>query len=69
MRSVRTISREVVLYGLTPQRPYARAFGEGSGSKRWSVLHGDMQRPAEMTGPLSYPLSRLRWCTLRKPEE
>ena len=23
----------------------------GKGVKRWSDLHGDMQRPAEMTGP------------------
>jgi hypothetical protein len=51
MRSVRTISREVTL-GVTPQRPHAGARLEMAG-KIWSVLHGDMQRPTEMIGPLS----------------
>ena len=34
-----------------PQRPYARPAG-GTCGKIWSDLYGDMQRPAEMTGPL-----------------
>ena len=33
-----------------PQRPYARPAG-GTCGKIWSDLYGDMQRPAEMTGP------------------
>ena len=34
-----------ILRDHTPELPF------GTGGKIWSDLHGDMQRPAEMTGP------------------
>ena len=52
MSQVQTISRKDprgirsgILRDHTPDSP------NGTGEKRWSDLHGDMQRPAEMSGP------------------
>ena len=40
-----------------PQRPYARP-AVGTCGKIWSDLYGDMQRPAEMTGPFRGDLTQ-----------
>ena len=52
MRPVRTISREVAHSWVDPSETTRQ--GPFLVGKIWSVLHGDMQRPTEMIGPLGF---------------